>query len=292
MPSEEGGARTDRQVSRLISLGGAALIVGQAIPMVQEARDFAWWWNAAGVVLMLQILVFAALGGVLPRRALRAAWVAAPVVNAALLFSAYAAHTGPLPTNTLPWPWAFEAAVVSYLVLTVPPRVAAACTVGSALLPLLSAAVFLGEIPPAVLVDTPIHAANVIYIALFSGIRGRLNRLREARGPSPGGGSGARPRGGLGERQGAGGQADPRRGALGAGGGGTLPGRPAGGIAGRRGHRPEALSPPRRRPGPRVAEHRACRRPARGRVGGWARLNQRGGSTRPVGTAGLSRLLP
>ncbi len=39
MPSEEGGARTDRQVSRLISLGGAALIVGQAIPMLQEARD-------------------------------------------------------------------------------------------------------------------------------------------------------------------------------------------------------------------------------------------------------------
>ena len=30
------------------------------------------------------------------------------------------------------------------------------------------------------LVDTPIHAANVIYIAIFSGIRGRLNRLREA----------------------------------------------------------------------------------------------------------------
>jgi signal transduction histidine kinase len=113
-------------------------------------------------------------------RVLRVVWVAAPIANAAVLLTAYAAHTGPLPTSTPPWPWAFEAALVSYLVLTVPPRVATACTVGSALLPMASAAVFLGGIPPEVLVDTPIHVANVIYIAIFSGIRVRLNRLREA----------------------------------------------------------------------------------------------------------------
>lgn len=180
MPSDEGAARTDRQVSRLISLGGVALILGQAPSMAEQARDFAPWWNAVGLAVMVLVLVLAALGGLLPMRMLRAVWVAAPILNAALLLSSYAAHTGPLPTDTPPWPWAFEAALVSYLVLTIPPRVAAACTVGSALLPALSAAAFLGEIPPAVLVDTPIHAANVIYIALFSGIRGRLNRLREA----------------------------------------------------------------------------------------------------------------
>lgn len=176
----EAADRTDRQVSQLISLGGVALILGQSASMAASAEEFATWWNVLALLLVVQILVFAIFGGVLPIRLLRAGWIAAPILGAALLFLAYVAHTGPRPAGPSPWPWAFEAALVSYLVLTLRPRWATAGTVASALLPLLSAAVFLSEIPRAVLVETPIHLANVIYMALFTGIRARLNRLRDA----------------------------------------------------------------------------------------------------------------
>jgi len=172
--------RTDRQVSLLISLGGVALIVGQAVPMIAGAETFAPWWNALAMGLLLQVLIFAAFGWALPPRVLRAGWLAAPALNAALLTFSYAAYRGPLPVVDPPWPWAFESALVSYLVLVVRPLWAVAATVGSALLPMLSAAVFLGDVPHVVLVDTPIHLANVIYIALFTGIRARLNQLRAA----------------------------------------------------------------------------------------------------------------
>lgn len=175
----EAADRTDRQVSQLISLGGVALVLGQA-SMMLHADEFALWWNALALILMVQILVFAIFGSALPTPLLRAGWIAAPVLGSVLFFTTYVAYTGPLPANTSPWPWAFEAALISYLVLTLRPRWATAGTIASALLPTLSAAVFLGEVPHALLVATPIHLANVIYIALFSGIRVRLNRLRDA----------------------------------------------------------------------------------------------------------------
>ena len=178
--SAEAADRTDRQVSQLISLGGVALIVGQAGTLLGGIGRFPPWWDVPALLLITQILVFAAFGGALPMRVLRAGWTLAPLVNAVLLLSAYGAYRGPMPVASQPWPWAFEAAIVSYLVLTIPSRWAVAGTVASALLPMVSAMVFLGEVPHIVLTQTPIHGANVIYIALFTGIRTRLNRLREA----------------------------------------------------------------------------------------------------------------
>ena len=172
--------RTDRQVSQLISLGGVALLLGQAPSMVAQAESFSPAWNAAGLALVAQILVFAAFGWALPLRLMRGVWIAAPVLGAALSLSAYAAYVGPLPPTVPPWTWAIEAALVSYLVLVVSLRWAAIATVGSALLPMLSAAVFAGGVPDAVLTETPIHLANLAYIAIFGGIRARLNRLRDA----------------------------------------------------------------------------------------------------------------
>lgn len=176
----EAADRTDRQVSQLISLGGVALILGQGTSMIAAVGEFAPWWNAVAALPMAQILIFAAFGSVLPVRWLRLGWIAAPPLNAVVLFAAYAAYTGQPPASVLPWPWAFEAAIVSYLVLTVRPYWAVAGTIASALLPALSAVVFLGEMPHDVLTMTPIHLANLIYIALFGGIRSRLNQLRDA----------------------------------------------------------------------------------------------------------------
>ncbi|MBK8461823.1 MAG: ATP-binding protein [Nigerium sp.] len=178
--SAEAADQTDRQVSQLISLGGVALILGQAGMILSGIGLFPPWWELPALLLLTQILAFAAFGWALPMRWLRAGWTLAPIVNAVLLLSAYGAYRGPLPVTSEPWLWAFEAAIVSYLVLTIPPRWAVAGTVASALLPLVSALAFLGEVPHVVLTQTPIHGANMIYIALFSGIRTRLNRLREA----------------------------------------------------------------------------------------------------------------
>ena len=171
--------RTDRQVSWLISVGGVALVIGQAVPAASRDDDYALWWNVLGGLLLLLLMVFAAAGLVLPVRVLRVGWIVAPATSAFLLVTSFAVQQGPV-TDTLPWVWAFEAAMVSYLVLLVRPGVAAALTVVSALLPALSAALFLGHIPANVATATPVHVANLIYIAIFAGIRTRLNRLRAA----------------------------------------------------------------------------------------------------------------
>lgn len=171
----------DRQVSSLISLGGVALILGHARQSLEQLPLFAPWWNVLGGALAALIVVFAALGWILPMRVLRAGWVAAPVLNAVLMLTSYGVYEGALPATASPWPWSFAAACLSYLTLIQRPAWAAAWTVLSALLPGLSALIFMGGIPQVLLIETPVQVANIIYIALFTGIRLRLIRLREAR---------------------------------------------------------------------------------------------------------------
>lgn len=177
--SPEAADRTDRQVSQLISIGGIALILGAAIHIPTQAGDFPLWWECLAIALAAQILTFAAFGWILPMPVLRAGWISAPILNAVLLFSCYAVFNGSLPVTHSPWPWSLAATLLTYLTLTIPAVWAMACTIGSALLPLLSAVVFLGEVPQVLLIETPIQVANLIYIALFTGIRARLNRLRD-----------------------------------------------------------------------------------------------------------------
>lgn len=172
--------RTDRQVSWLISLGGVALVVGHALRTASRDDGYALWWNVLGGLLVLLVVTFAVAGPVLPFRALRLGWITAPVASALLLLTSFAAHEDPAAAGALPWVWSFEAALVSYLVLVLRPALATVATVASALLPALSALLVVGHVPGAVATATPIHVANIVYVAIFTGIRGRLNRLRAA----------------------------------------------------------------------------------------------------------------
>lgn len=175
-------AHTDRQVGRLISLGGTILILAQLPEVAAASTEFAPWWSVSCALLAAIVLLFALLGGVLPTRVLRVGWVLVPVLGWTLWLTTFAAFEGVDPSTWLAWPWVLQPVVASYPVLWTRPAVAAAVAVLAGCLPALSALLTLGHVPAALAVDTPIYLTNIMFVAIFAGIRARLNRLRHLEG--------------------------------------------------------------------------------------------------------------
>lgn len=109
---------------------------------------------------------------------LRAGWMAAPILGAALFATSFAAYRGPDANAALPWIWTVEPVLVSYLVLWLRPLPAVLCALLSASLPALSGLIVLGSPPATVSVLTPAHLSNLGLVALFLGVRSQLVRLR------------------------------------------------------------------------------------------------------------------
>lgn len=178
---EESAARgIDRRIGWIMSVGGAALLLAQAPIMMTGIDSYALWWNAGVAALAAAVLCFAAIGWLLPHAFLRICWRIVPLLGALLMLTAFASYDGPRPPEVLPWVLAFDAVISAYLLLWLPPWAAAVGTMLNALLVPLSALLFLGAIPGVVLITMPIHMSNVVYIAIFVGIRRRMIALRVA----------------------------------------------------------------------------------------------------------------
>lgn len=180
MDDRTGAQRTDRQVGWLISIGGAVYFAGQVPAAAGEAGEFAVWWVVGAALLATTVVGLAALGRVLPFPVLRACWIAVPLAGWALWLLVFAAYRGDSDGAGLAWVWMLQPLVASYPVLLVRPLGAVLLTVVSGCLPAASALLFLGRIPDAVLEATPIHVTNIAFVAIFVGIRARLDRLRVA----------------------------------------------------------------------------------------------------------------
>lgn len=164
-----------------MSIGGVALIIGQAAPMLSAAGSFPLLWNAGVAVLAGMVCLFAVAGRVLPHRLLRAGWILGPTLGAALQLTSFWGYSGPVPPEQLPSILSFDAVLSAYFMLWLRPWAAAVGTLGSGLLVAASGLLFLGTVPDLVAVATPIHMSNVIYIALFVAIRRRMVSVQAAR---------------------------------------------------------------------------------------------------------------
>lgn len=178
--TESDEQRTDRLVGWLMAIGGAVLVLGKAVPELAHAHDYPAWWNALGAIQAALVLLFAAAGWVLPFAALRAGWLAVPILAAFLQVTAFAGYTGRDADLALPWPWTFEAVGVSYLVLWLRPWAAIAAVFVSGSLTAVSGLLFLGFIPAQVAALTPVHFTNLGFVAIFIGIRAQVNRFRRS----------------------------------------------------------------------------------------------------------------
>lgn len=172
--------RIDRRIGWMMSLGGAALLLGQAPIMLPGAVDHPLWWNVGVAALAVTVLCFAAIGWLLPHGFLTTCWRIMPILGAVLMLTAFAGYDGPRPPEELPWILAFDAVFTTFLVLWLRPWAAAAGVILLATFVPLSALLFLGSIPQVVLVAMPIHMNNIVYIAIFVGIRRRMIAMRTA----------------------------------------------------------------------------------------------------------------
>lgn len=173
--------RINRRIGWIMSLGGAALFLAQAPVMLRTIDDYSGWWNLSVAVLVVMVLGLAAFGWLLPRTILNVCWRIGPMLGALSMLTAFAAYDGPRPPESLPWILTFDAALSGYLLLWQRAWVAAIGTIIMALLVPLSALLFLGEVPRVVLIAMPIHMSNIVFIAIFEGIRQRMVALRAAR---------------------------------------------------------------------------------------------------------------
>lgn len=181
MPApEDPHARTDRQLGWLMSLSGLLVLGGQAIPGLFSSPSPAVVWAAGGILLCLIVLGCAAVGLILPLRLLRWMWVASVLLHSALLATTFVGYAGADPDAVLPWAWAMEPVIVSYLVLLVRPWLAAALALCSALIPALSALSLLGFVPDRIAENTPAHLANIGFTVIFLSIRVRMRALNAA----------------------------------------------------------------------------------------------------------------
>lgn len=172
--------RINRRIGWIMSLGGAALFLGQAPVTLSTVGDYPIWWNLGVAALAVMVLGLAVCGWALPPKILSICWFLGPILGALLLLTTFISYGGPKPPEHLPWILSFDAALSGYLLLWLRPWAAAAGTIIYASLVPLSALLFLGEIPHVVLVAMPIHMSNIVFIAIFEGIRRRMITVRAA----------------------------------------------------------------------------------------------------------------
>lgn len=171
-------ARANRQTGWLISLC-SLVFLGSRIPLaVSQMSEFAVWWTAGCYLTAVGFVVLALLGHCLTPKALKRCWIALPCLVITLQsfsYSAYLVDGG----DALPWIWSLEPAAVGMLALVLPVRYAFSIAVFSGVSVALSAWIFTGNIPLAVLEITPPHVSNIAFAAIFLGIRNRLAALHE-----------------------------------------------------------------------------------------------------------------
>jgi len=172
--------RANRRVAWLVALGGMLSIAGQALPdLVAQASLFPLWWNGAGVVAMLALVVLAAAGLWLPQSVLRVLWWAVPGLVVALQLLSYAVYAGP-GEGIAPWVWRLEPAALTLLVFVTRPAFAVGATIFAGGSVAISAWVFVGSVPEVVAWNTPFHMSEIGFVVIFLGIRNRVALLRES----------------------------------------------------------------------------------------------------------------
>ena len=167
----------DRPLGWLIALGGCVLILDQTIVQTGRLADFAPLWNAGALLVIAAIIGLAVSGMMLPRSALRTIWRTVPVAYLVLQSTWLVGFVGPDVDAARPWLWTVEPAVITLLLLIAKPVVAVAVGLGFSLVPALTSLLTLGRLTDEILIQTPNELGNVVYVAVFIGVRIQLERL-------------------------------------------------------------------------------------------------------------------
>lgn len=175
----------DRALGWLIALGGCILILDQTLIRLDRLADFAPWWNGGALLVIAGIVVLAIFGMLLPMAVLTVCWRMLPLAYAAFQATWLAGFHGDDVDSAMPWLWTVEPAAITLLLLTFRPAVAVGIGLAFSLIPAAASLVVLGHLPHTVAVQTPHQLGNVVYLAIFIGVRLQLERLhageREAR---------------------------------------------------------------------------------------------------------------
>ncbi|HEY0117630.1 MAG TPA: ATP-binding protein [Cellulomonas sp.] len=182
LPLEAGGGdAVDQRIGWMVSVGSLFLYVG-SMPSIRDGwEDFAPWWSAAAVALMVGVALAAAAGPVLPMPGSRLLWRGFPVASLVLLAAWTAARTSPgAGADTGPWAWVLEPTAVAFAALVWPMWAAVVYSQASALTVLVAALAADGHASRGLLVMFLLHLSNVAFVVIFVGIRRQLSGLRDS----------------------------------------------------------------------------------------------------------------
>ena len=167
----------DRPLGWLIALGGCILILDQTVFYLNRWADFATWWNVGASLVVVSIVLLAVTGLLLPRPVLSVLWRAIPLGYITLQATWILGYSGDDIASGLPWLWTVEAAVITLLLLSFRPAVAVATGLAFSLTPAVVSLLMLGYLPETIRLHTPNQLGNVVYLAIFVGVRLQLERL-------------------------------------------------------------------------------------------------------------------
>lgn len=174
----EQNLKVERRLSLLFAVGACIVILDQTIFKLDELALWSSWWNV-GAGLIVAGFFTLALGSLhLPSTVLKPIWLLVPLLYAALQFFWVFAALDPAEIQSPPWILTLAPPVVTLLVLVARPIAVVFVSLLIFLLPAISSLLFLGQIPPVVLRETPIQLTNVVYVVIFLGIYAQLKRLR------------------------------------------------------------------------------------------------------------------
>lgn len=167
----------DRPIGWLVALGGCILILDQGVVQYARLPDFVLWWNAGALLVMAGVVGLAVFGLLLPKPVLTVMWLTLPFGYLALQAAWPVGYRGDDLAGAMPWLWLIEPAMVTLLLLTFRPAVAVATGLAFTLTPAVASLLLLGHLPATIAVQTPNQLGNVVYLAIFVGVRHQLDRL-------------------------------------------------------------------------------------------------------------------
>ena len=167
----------DRPLGWLIALGGCILVLDQTVFHLDQVVAMAWWWNVGALLVTGAFVGMAIAGMVLPLPVLAVLWRVIPPVYVLLQATWILGFRGADLGAAAPWLWTLEPAVITLLLLTVRPGIAVVTCLAISLVPAASGLILLGHVPEGVATYTPYELGNVVYLAIFVGVRIQLEHL-------------------------------------------------------------------------------------------------------------------
>lgn len=162
-----GSGSVERLLGLLLALVGLVIVATAGERVLHTLDQFSLWWSTLAFTSVGLVIVIAVGAPGLPWRVLQGLWVAAVSVTLLAQATVFLGYQGAHPDTLNPWIWTLQPVMLCFVALLVPVPFVIGYLILAAVSPALSGLGVFGRVPHEVLLLTPLHLGDAVFVAIL-----------------------------------------------------------------------------------------------------------------------------